>query len=195
MAEFIDFEASLAAENDDEVIMVSNDSEDGAGGDEVTNFIDNREQLEDNDQSFYRTVDLENAGNADEILQEEYEESIVESQNLDVHNLCHSDEEIEPEVKFANSDKRVKNFKQTFFPADNEELYFKQAILYAIRYDQTKKTCVADDDFNDEISNQLSDELRIELDLRKFNTCCSELTDILMKYGYFLRVFELRSTF
>ena len=141
MAEFIDFEASLA-ENDDEVIMVSDDSEDEAevaGGDEVTNFIDDSEQVESNDQSFYRAVDLENVGNVDEILQEEYEQSIIESENLDVHNLCHSDEEIEPEITFANSEKRLKNFKQTFFPDVNSELTFKQAILYAIRYDQTKQ--------------------------------------------------------
>ena len=72
---------------------------------------------------------------------------------------------------------------------------FKQAILYAIRYHETDKKCVTTDDFNHEIFEQISDELRIELDLRKFYNTCSELTEILMRYGYFLRVFELRSKF
>ena len=100
MAEFIDFEASLA-ENDDDVVMVSDDSEDEAaveaGGDEVTNFIDeSSEQLKNNDPSFYRTVDssLENVGDVDESLRHEYEESIIESQNLDIENLVHSDEDL-----------------------------------------------------------------------------------------------------
>ena len=65
--------------------------------------------------------------------------------------MVHSDEELEPEVTFKNSDKRLKVFKYAFFPEGSEELSLKQAILYAIRYHETDKKCVTTDDFNYEI--------------------------------------------
>ena len=192
MAEFIDFEASIA----DDIIMVSDDESVGGGDQICNNFIDNDNVVE-NESSFYRAVDqqLENIGDIDEILEEELEQSFADAENLDMQNLCHSDEEIEPEVNFSSSEKRLKAFKETFFLLDNENLSFKGAILYAIRFDQTRKTCKTTTEFNTEIAANISAELRIELDLRKFNTSCFELTDMLMQDGYFLLVFELRSKF
>ena len=184
MAEFIDFEASIADDND--VIMVSDDESVTGDNDLVCdNFIDNDNVVE-NESSFYQAVDqqLENVGNVDEILEEELEQSFANAQNLDVQNLCYSDEEIQSEIKFSSSEKRLKAFKETFFPLDNENLTFKQAILYAIRYDQTRKTCKTTTEFNAEIAANISDELHIELDLRKFNTSCFELTEMLMQHRY-----------
>ena len=116
MAEFIDFEASIADDND--VIMVSDDESVTGDNDLVCdNFIDNDNVVE-NESSFYQAVDqqLENVGNVDEILEEELEQSFANAQNLDVQNLCHSDEEIQSEIKFSSSEKRLKAFKGNFFP-------------------------------------------------------------------------------
>ena len=66
-------------------------------------------------------------------MQEELEQSFIDAGSLDVQNLCVSDEEIEPEVNFSSAEKRLKAFKETFFPL-NKTLTLKQAILYAVRY-------------------------------------------------------------
>ena len=140
---------------------------------------------------------MQNVGNIDEILEEELEQSFVDAQDLDIQNLCYSDKEIEPEVNFSSADKRLKAFKETFFPLD-KNLTLKEAILYAIRYEQTKKTCQvtnADAEFDSEISTKILDDWRIELDLRNFNNMCFELTEMLIQHNYFLRIFELQNKF
>ena len=204
MAEFIDFEASQVDEND--VIMVSDDEEVVDEENEVCdNFIDDSAALDEVDASFYRAADnvereqqsneLQNVGNVDEILAEELEQSFQDMQDMDIQNLCDTDEEIEPEVNFSSADKRLKGFKETFFPLDKIELSFKEAILYAIRYHETKKVDSVENLNNSDIASMISDDLRIELDLRKFNNECMKLTEILMQHNYFLRVFELRNKF
>ena len=137
---------------------------------------------------------MQNVGSIDEILEEELEQSFVDTQDLDIQNLCHSDEEIEPEVNFSSADKRLKAFKEIFFPL-NKNLTLKETILYAIRYEQTKKTSqitnVAADEFDSEISAKIPDDWRIELDLRNFNNMCFELTEMLMQHNHFLCIFVL----
>ena len=203
MADFIDFQA--VQDDQQDVIMVSDDDE--IEEKEVfDDFIDDSAALDEVDVSFYRATDiqreqqsseLQNVGNIDEILEEELEQSFVDAQDLDIQNLCHSDEEIEPEVNFSSADKRLKAFKETFFRLD-KNLTLKEAILYAIRYEQTKKTCQiinADAEFNFEFSTKILDNWRIELNLRNFNNMCFELTEMLMQHNYFLRIFELRNRF
>ena len=194
MADFIDFEAIVQDDND--VIMVSDDESTPAAEVCDNNFIDDDSAAEV-DASFYRAIDqqLENVGNINEILEEELEQRFIDAQDLDIQNLCHSDEEIEPEVNFSSADKRLKAFKETFFPL--KILTLKEAILYAIRYDQSKKTSevVNTDEFDAEIATKIPDDWRIELDLRKFNSMCFELTEMLMQHNYFLRIFELRNKF
>ena len=120
MAEFIDFEASQVDEND--VVMVSDDEEVVDEENEVCdNFIDDSAALDEVDASFYRAADnvereqqsneLQNVGNVDEILAEELEQSFQDMQDMDIQNLCDTDEEIEPEVNFSSTDKRLKGFK------------------------------------------------------------------------------------
>ena len=97
MADFIDFEAEEVDENDD-VIMISDDEQVREPEDEVSNFIDNS-VAENNDPSFYHSIEnqeLQNVGNVDEILQEELEQSYVDANDLDLSNNCDSEEELEP---------------------------------------------------------------------------------------------------
>ena len=203
MADFIDFEA--VQDDQQDVIMVSDDDE--IEENEVCDdFIDDSAALDEVDTSFYWATDIEreqqsselqNVGNIDEILEEELEQSFVDAQDLDIQNLCYSDKEIEPEVNFSSADKRLKAFKETFFPLD-KNLTLKEAILYAIRYEQTEKTCQitnADAEFDSEISTKILDDWRIELDLRNFNNMCFELTEMLIQHNYFLRIFELQNKF
>ena len=202
MASFIDFEAQQV-DDQNEVIMVSDDEVEQC--EEVCdNFIDDSAAaaVDADDASFYRAVDnqqqqeqqLENVGNIDEILEKELKQSYVDAESLDIQNLCHSDEEIEPEVDFSAAKKRIKAFQETFFPL-NQTLTLKEAILYAIRYQKTKKTDETTEDFDAEISSKLADDLRIELDLKRFTEMCYTLTKMLMENNYFLRIYELRGKF
>ena len=124
MADFIDFEAEEVDENDD-VIMISDDEQVREPEDEVSNFIDNS-VAENNDSSFYRSIEnqeLQNVGNVDEILQEELEQSYLGADDLDLSNICDSEEELEPEINFSDSEKRFKAFTETFFPQRMRNLH------------------------------------------------------------------------
>ena len=117
MADFIDFEAEEVDENDD-VIMISDDEQVREPEDEVSNFIDNS-VAENNDPSFYRSIEnqeLQNVGNVDEILQEELEQSYLGADDLDLSNICDSEEELEPEINFSDSEKGLKRLQKLFFP-------------------------------------------------------------------------------
>ena len=78
MAEFINFEAQEVDE-ENEIVMVSDDEQVENGENEVSDFIDNSE-VDNNGPLLYWTIEnngLQNVGNADEILQEELEQSYV----------------------------------------------------------------------------------------------------------------------
>ena len=95
MADFIDFEAQEVDE-ENEIVMISDDDDEQVknGENEVSDFIDNSE-VDNNDPSFYRTIEnneLQNVGNVDEILEEELEQSYIDAGSLDLSNNCESDE-------------------------------------------------------------------------------------------------------
>ena len=80
MADFIDFEAQEVDE-ENEIVMISDDDDEQVknGENEVSDFIDNSE-VDNNGPLLYWTIEnngLQNVGNADEILQEELEQSYV----------------------------------------------------------------------------------------------------------------------
>ena len=127
MTDFLDFEAQEVDEND-VVVMISDDEQVREPEDEVSSFIDNS-VAENNDSSFYRTIEnqeLQNVGNVDEILHEELEQSYVDADDLNLTNNCDSEEELEPEINFSASEKRFKAFTETFFPKDEELTLKKQ---------------------------------------------------------------------
>ena len=201
MADFIDFEAQEVDE-ENEIVMISDDDDEQVknGENEVSDFIDNSE-VDNNDPSFYRTIEnneLQNVGNVDEILEEELEQSYIDAESLDLSNNCKSDEELEPEINFAGSDKRFQAFIETFFPKD-KQLTLKEAILYSVRFDQTTSTneCSNEQLFevNQDFNIKLADDLKIELDLRRFYEICLNINEVLIQHNYFLRVYELKKKF
>ena len=95
MVDFIDFEAQELDE-ENKIVMISDDDDEQVkiGENEVSDFIDNS-VVENNDPSFYRTIEnneLQNVGNVDEILEEELEQSYIDAGSLDLSNNCESDE-------------------------------------------------------------------------------------------------------
>ena len=100
---------------------------------EAGSIIDDNEQ--GNDLSFYRSLNqLENVGDVDSILQEELESEFAELDNLEINNLTDENDNLGNAVELSDAERRLRIFKSTFFPADKQELSFKEAnfIFYKI---------------------------------------------------------------
>ena len=77
---------------------------------------------------------------------------------------------------------------------------FVNAIVYAVRFNNEQKIefCSSEtlkETIDSNLFIQLNQEINISLDYQKFNSQCYEINMTLAKYGYFLRVFELKSKF
>ena len=95
MADFIDFEATAADENQENVAVgnVDDDEEEVRDIDSLDFFIGDESCNITNDRSFYHQ--LENVNNSiDDTLKEEYEKSLAEIENFDdFSNFCESSKE------------------------------------------------------------------------------------------------------
>lgn len=48
---------------------------------------------------------------------------------------------------------------------------------------------------NKVISNKLHDDLKVELDQRKFTETCLNINQVLLEHNYFLKIYELKNKF
>ena len=73
--------------------------------------------------------------------------------------------------------------------------------MSAIRFDKISKTNVCNfEEFKESIDSNLIEQLeegkfKFILDLQKFNNICYEINLILLKYNYFLRIFEVKDKY
>ena len=197
MADLIHFETTTTDENG--TIEIENDDDEDEVSD-VDSFIDDNEK--DNGVSFYRQ--FENVDKSiDETVKEEYENSLVEIENFnDFSNFCESSEEELGEVdEFKDSDKMLEKLESTLFPKSEEKYNsFPNLILYALQFNITHKIdACTDDEFKDVIETLFDkidrEKFDLDLDNQKFNQQCLDINQILVKEGYFLRVYELKNKF
>ena len=128
MADFINFEATTVADENQENVVVGNiDADEGVNDiDSLDSFIDNESCNIASDRSFYHQ--LENVDNSiDDTLKEEYQKRLVEIENFDdFSNFCESSEEELGEVdEFKESEKRLEKFMRHYF-----QLLMKQLIHF-----------------------------------------------------------------
>ena len=199
MSDCINFEAEAEFIEDDEVSDFSdNGSEDS--------FMNNNDQNVNTDVSFYRGfTNVEN--NIEQVLKESYEESLEDLDNFDeISNLCYGSEEEKLEIDdFKNFEVDIEKFEETLFPRVDVEVQkiHKQicyTILYALRYDNDKSTDACDiaelqKIFVSGLINNLVNKFEFIIDLQKFDNMCYEINCILSKFGYFLRIFELKNKY
>ena len=79
----------------------------------MKSFIDDNDEIE-NDKTFYQK--FENVTTSiDDVLEAEYDKSIVDIQKIDVSNFCEtSEKEIEIEIdEFKDTEKRIKKILQS----------------------------------------------------------------------------------
>ena len=172
----------------------------------MKSFIDDNDEIE-NDKTFYQK--FENvATSIDDVLKEENDKSIVDTQRIDVSNFCEtSEEEIEID-EFKDTEKTIEKFKEFLFPVstdndDDENNYnsFVNTRFFAIRFNVKQKTDLCSSaELKESVDNNLfiqlnQEKFNIILDYQKFNNQCHEVNMLLAKHGYFLRVFELKNKF
>ena len=106
--------------------------------------------------------------------------------------------------EFEESKIDIEIFNKTLFPKEslNNENQFCEVVLYAIKFaiNGTKSTC-SEEDFEKVIERKLDKEInqpekfKFIIELQAFLNMCYEINMILSKFGYFLRVFELKNKF
>ena len=117
-----------------------------------------------------------------------------------------SDSEIQID-EFKDSEIDIKKFKDTLFPRVDEsqektENQFYKVILYALKFikNGTKNVCNKKD-FEKVIDKNLIEQVdqpekfKCIVELQRFMNKCYEMNLILSKFGYFVRVFELKNKF
>ena len=202
MAEFINFEVSV--KDDKEHKKVSNNSDLDSDVDSISSFIDDEEQ--GNDIDFYHNFNNVET-DIEQTLKSEYDEGIKDLQDFDeISNLCQSSEDEAEIDNFEKASEKVKAFTESLLlnvESENgtEQNNFIRVILYALRFDKTNKKDICEkNELKTVIDEKLIDQLDegkyyFVLDLQKFDNNFYEINSFVSKYGYFLRVFELKNKF
>ena len=195
MSEYLDIEAQV--EGDEQQDFEQHDDE---LSDNDNLIID--DNVEGNDLSFYRSIDnqLENVGDIETILEQELNEQYREAENLEPNNLLYEGEIIQDNAELKNQKISLKKFKKTFYPRNNDNdepqsLTFKKALQYAVRFFKRDVKDQCENFENDNIANQFDDDLKIELDLSKFENTCYQINEILSQDNFFLRVYEIKNNY
>ena len=198
MAEFINF----AAES--EFVDINSSEDDETSNDALSeiSFVDDNEI--NTSVNFYRQfTNVENDLN--QVLTETHNEAIEDIEQFDeISNLNDgSDDQMEID-EFNESKIDIEKFNKTLFPkeSENNENQFCKVVLYAIKFaiNGTKNTC-SEEDFEKVIEKRLVEQInqpgtfKFIIELQAFLNMCYEINMILSKFGYFLRVFELKNKF
>ena len=198
MAEYIDFEADVSGNDsgDDDIVMSDYDRD----------FID--DETEDNEEpSLYGFVNQ--TLDPKEVLSEcaEEQSKLIETMEASNYQYDASFMEEEPKIidEFDAFEKRIKNFEQTLINPigeQNRENSLFSALVYAIRYKKIRRwirfLTVCYEDIGSDFYQKLLEFkplLILDLNYANFEQTCHSTNDLLTKYSYFLRIYELKEKF
>ena len=197
MAEFIEFEA-------EDISSIENDELDETLIADLM-MIDDAEEVENNEPSFYRFVNQTlDPAEAMARVREEQEEAL---RNLQPCNYLEGEQELEGEFddeacKTINKDKFLQTLINPVSEQTKENSFFS-ALLYTINYYFHKSTKeFSEGELKTKIGENLFDKLKIQekncildLDRLNFEDMCFDLNEILLEHQLFLRVYERRDKF
>ena len=194
MTEFIHFEAEIDNVN-------SSDNDENNDNVSEISFIDDAEI--DTTANFYRQFEnIEN--DLDQVLSDIQQEALQDIEQFEEISNLNGDSDDEMEIDdFKESKIDIEKFHNTLFPKEIEnQNQFCQVILYAIKFaiDGTKNIC-NQEEFEKVIDKNLINQInqpekfKFIIELQNFFNICYEINMILSKFGYFLRVFELKGNF
>ena len=209
MAAFINFEAEIDAEpdiSDDDELINDNASESSFINDDVIN----------ESRDFYRQfANVEN--DLEQVLVDVRNEALQDIEQFDEISNLNDESEIEMEVDdFKDSEVYLKKFHKTLFPPDTDDWpiwqsrdvenqnqnQFCKVLLLALKFkiNGTKNTC-DNDEFEQILGKDLFEEInqpekfKFIIDQQYFFNMCYHINMILAKFGYFLRVYELKKKY
>ena len=196
MADFFHFEAEVSGTD-------SSENENENDLDEMKSFINDDSESE-NDNENFEFVNSEI--NIDEANQRIEQEALLRIQDCDNYsNLSYASEEDESSVfEFPNSENHIDKFKISLLPKNTEDIHHNlvRVILYKIRQITEDKTDICDNEalkenetIKDIIEKMSNEKFKFSLDLQEFNHVCYEINEILIKYNFFLRVFEQKNKY
>ena len=119
MAQFIDFEVEVS-----DTEKVEDDEDEVCSNNSLNSFTNDSTSCDDektNEESFYRKFDNMETS-VDEILKQEYDQSILGMSDIDLSNLCETSEEEGEIDQFKESEKRVDKFTETLFPISKKSI-------------------------------------------------------------------------
>ena len=140
-------------------------------------------------------VDLKEAN---ERIEKEALERIKDCDEYSNLSYVSDEDDLSSVHDFKNSADQIKKFKENLLPINQNEIKYEfiKIILYKIRQILEGKT----DDCSDELLlkklfEDLNGKFNFSLDIQKFELVCYEINEILMKHGFFLRVFEQKNKY
>ena len=135
LAQFIDFEVEVS-----DTEKGKGDEDEVCSDNSLNSFINDSSSDSDiektNEESFYRKFDNMETS-VDDILKQDYEQSVQDIDEIDLSNLCESFEEENEIDQFKDSKKRVEKFIETLYPicnAQSNNNNLTNTILPNIRY-------------------------------------------------------------
>ena len=196
MTDFINFELEI-----DDEINISDDDETIDDNVSEKSFIGD---VEINDsRSFYRQfANVEN--DLDQVLSDIRNEALQDIDQFDKISNLNNESENEMEIdEFKGSQDNLEKFNKTLFPNEIEnQNQFCQVLLLALQFkiNGTKNTCNIKD-FEKVIDKNLikqinqPEKFKFIIDQQYFFNICYEINMVLTKFGYFLRVYELKKKY
>ena len=199
MADFINFEAEIDAESDisdDDEIIHDNASD--------KSFINDSKINESRD--FYRqSANVEN--DLEQVLADARNEALQDIEQFDEIFNLNEEYECDMEVgDFEGSEGCLEKFQKTLFPKNEDTIEGQNqlchVILLALKFkiNGSKNTCSSDElekivgkDLVEEINQP--EKFKFIIDQQHFFNMCYHITMILAKFGYFLRVYELKKKY
>ena len=145
MAQFIDFEVEVS-----DTEKVKDDKDEVFSDNSINSFIKDSSSSDEektNEESFYRKFDNMETSR-DEILKQEYDQSIQDTEDIDLSNLCKTSEEEDEIDQFKESEIRVDKFTETppVLKNNQKNNSLTNARLFNIRYILENKTDVCSPD-------------------------------------------------
>ena len=197
MSDFIHFEAEVSGNDSSE-----NENENDI---EMNSFINDESESEhesEDELNHFSNANI-NIREANERIEQEALQRINDCD--DYSNLSYASDDDESSIfEFEASENHIEKFKQSLFPKSTIEIHnnFVNVILFKIREIIEDKTdiCSQDDLLQNETVKNVFEKLTYEkikfsLDLQEFNNICYKTNEILIEFGFFLRVFEQKNKY
>ena len=200
MADFINVEAEIDSESD-----FSDDVEIIDGNDSAQSFINDDNEINESRDFYRQFVNVEN--DLEQVLADARNEALQDIEQFDEISNLNEENECEIEVDdFQGSEDCLEKFQKTLFPKNEINIeglnQLCHAILLALKYkiNGSKNIC-SNNELKKIVGTNLFEEInqpekfKFIIDQQYFFNMCYHITMILAKFGYFLRVYELKKKY